>query len=85
MTEDPFIRWCRYYWNTEWFDRTVCNAISPRSGLAMPVTPEQRAVCTRNARRELHEQGLERCREGRDEASRLTMEGLRRVLYPDAP
>lgn len=45
----------KYHYYTECFDRAHCSGASPYTGDALPVTPHQRALIDRNARKQLAE------------------------------
>lgn len=92
--EQAFFLWCRYYVDTENYDRAVCTGGLDRDGGAMPATSHERALINSNARM-LHEKlrneaagagiDAETMERAKGEASRLTHQAALDVLSRAKP
>jgi hypothetical protein len=51
-------QWAKYYVQTEMYDRGVCEARAKVTGDAIPITSEERRLCSKYARKKQHELGL---------------------------
>ncbi|MBE7896065.1 hypothetical protein G7L40_20805 [Paenibacillus polymyxa] len=83
-----FIKWMKYYYETEMYDRSVCNGID-KFGNAAPISGDEYKLINQNAKRlmnilvrELRDNDIdeETWKRARNMASRLSHEQLKKTL-----